>query len=246
MLSPQFQKWIIGLLLVGTVIFSLFMYLVGESAEGAGVSQAQGIARMTMGLIVVWICIGGGLMYRFRDTIRSHVQKIPLDWRVKFVLVATLLACLEEMVTVSLTNMAPLFGAKVGEAFITASTNYFDVIFLHSVIVFIPLFIAWAFILQRYDFKPFSVFLLFGIMGTMGESTIIGPTAFIGFPMWLFVYGLMVYLPAYSIPENRGARKVLWYHYLYAIPSAFLIALPMLIPIVYIITGVLDHPSIHF
>jgi len=240
------QKFIVALLLCGTVVFSLFMYLVGESAEGSGAPQAQGIARMTMGLIAVWIFMGGGLMYYFRDTLREHVQRIPLDWRVKFVLFATLLACLEEVVTVSLTNMAFLFGAKVGEAFITASTNYFDVIFLHSVIVFIPLFIAWAFILQRYDFKPFSVFLLFGIMGMVGESTIIGPTAFIGFPMWLFVYGLMVYLPAYSIPEDRGARTVVWYHYLYAIPFAFLIALPMLIPIVYIITGALDHPSIHF
>lgn len=240
------QKSIVALLLCGTVVFSLFMYLVGESTEGADAPQAQGIARMTMGLIAVWIFIGGGLMYRFRDTIRVYVQKIPLDWRVKFVLFATFLACLEEVVTVSLTNMAPLFGAKVGEAFITASTNYFDVIFLHSVIVFIPLFIAWALILQRYDFRPFSVLLLFGIMGMVGESTIIGPTAFIGFPMWLFVYGLMVYLPAYSIPEDRGAREVLWYHYFFAIPVAFLIALPMLIPIVFIISDVLEHPPIHF
>ena len=231
---------------VGVALFGIFIYLVGETAEGGGAAAARGIARMALGLLVVWVGVGGSLLYYFRNAIRECVRAIPFDWRVKFVLFATLLACLEEAVTVSLTNMAPLFGAKIGEAFITASANYFDVIFFHSVIVFVPMFIAWALILQRYDFKPFSVLVLFGIMGTIGEATIIGPTAFIGFPMWLLVYGLMVYLPAYSIPENRGARKVLWYHYLYAIPFAFLIALPMLIPIVYIITGALDHPSIHF
>ena len=45
-----------------------------------------------------------------------------------------LLAMLEEVVTTSMTNCAPLFGVKIGEAYITASSNYFDVILRHSVV----------------------------------------------------------------------------------------------------------------
>jgi hypothetical protein len=38
----------------------------------------------------------------------------------------TALALMEEAITSSMTNLAPLFGVKIGEAYITASTNYFD------------------------------------------------------------------------------------------------------------------------
>ena len=109
---------------------------------------------------------------------------------------ATLLACLEEAVTVTMTNLAPLFGSRIGEAFITASTNWLDVIAFHSVVVFVPYFIALALILTRYAVSPFAVFLSFGVVGTVSEAIFaggIGPLAM--FPMWAFVYGLMVWLP---------------------------------------------------
>ena len=70
------------------------------------------------------------------------------------------MALLEEAVTTTMTNCAPLLGVSLGQAYITASSNYFDVILGHSVIVFVPQFAAWAWLLSRYDFQPAEVFLL--------------------------------------------------------------------------------------
>jgi hypothetical protein len=231
------------LLFVGLwlLLFAGFMYMVAVSD---GSPYAWAMVKMTWGLILVWIVIGGSIMYVVRNCVQDYVRTIRFPWQVTFVLFCTLLALVEEAITTTLTNLAPLFGVPLGTAFITASTNYFEVVFYHSVIVFIPLFIAWAFILTRYDFKPVSVALLFGAMGIVCESTIIGPaSALIGAPQWLFVYGLMMYLPAYCVPENRGARPVRVWHHVLAIPIAFLIALPLLLPIVYLLTQVLEKPA---
>ncbi len=238
------QRFIIGLLLVALMLFSGFLYLV---AKDAGDSTAYAMVRMAWCLIIVWVVLGGGAMYLFRNRVRAFLRAVSFPWQVTFVLSATALALLEEVVTVTLTNLAPAFGVRVGQAFITASTNYFDVVLFHSVIVFIPMFIAWSLLLTRYDFKPFAVFFLFGAMGIVGEATIVGPaSALAGAVMWIFVYGLMVYLPAYAIPENRGARSVGVIHHLFAVPVAFVLSAPLLIPIVFVITQVLGHPSMHF
>ncbi len=77
-------------------------------------------------------------MYCFREPIRGAVSRFRLDWRLKFIVFATLLALTEEAITTTMTNLAPLFGVKVGEAYITASTNYLDVVALHSVVMFVP------------------------------------------------------------------------------------------------------------
>lgn len=225
------------------------MYLFALSAETvAEKKMGLAMAKMTSGLIVLWIFVGGGLMYRFRDSIRARVLASPWSWKKKFVIFATLMACLEEVVTVSMTNLATVFGSSPEIAHITASTNYFDTILFHSVIVFIPYFIVLAYvILPRYDFKPFGTFLAFGVVGTVGEAIFAGNfSVFIGFPMWAFVYGLMVYLPMYSLPENRGTRPVNFFHYIALGPALFLMSLPLIVPIVGIITGILDHPSVHY
>lgn len=241
------QRFSVLILLILTLATTAFMYLIGVVEQDViEKRRALAIARMATGLVFLWVLVGGGLMYYFRDRIRIFILGINLGWRKKFVLFATILACLEEVVTVSMTNLAPVFGSMKGEAFITASTNYFDVVALHSVIVFIPLFIALAIILSRYDFKPFSVFLIFGIVGTIGEALFAGNVGvFAAFPVWVFIYGLMVFLPAYTLPESRGARPVSWYHYILVVPAVFVVALPLLLPIVAFITGVLKHPAIH-
>ena len=106
----------------------------------------RAVLGMGWGLILLWIGVGGMLMYRFREPIREGLLKIRLDWRLKFILFATFLALTEEAITTTMTNLAPLFGVKVGEAYITASTNYLDVVALHSVVMFVPLFVGWAFV----------------------------------------------------------------------------------------------------
>ncbi|MDP6738921.1 MAG: hypothetical protein QF404_02785, partial [Planctomycetota bacterium] len=203
--------------------------------------------KMVFGLIVLWVVLGGTLMHHFRDRVREYIQRSSPDWRVKFVLFTTTLALIEEAIAVLMTNLAPFLGVKVGEAYLTASTNYLDLILFHSVVVFVPLFIAWAVLLSRYDFSPFAVFLLFGLTGIVCEAAINPAGAIFGSAIWIFIYGLMAYLPAYCIPPDRGARKPLWYHHVLAIPVAFLIALPLLLPIIYVLGHVLQHPPrMHF
>ena len=199
---------------------------------------------MGWGLIIFWVLLGGALMRRFRDPIRSTVLALKWDWRLKFILSATMLVLLEEAITTTMTNLAPLFGVKIGEAYITASTNYFDVIALHSVVVIVPMFVAWALLLTRFDFSPFEVFLLFGLTGTLAECSF-GLKHILEFGMWIFVYGLMVYLPSYCVPVERKKRPPSWWHYPLAVVVPFIFIPIVPLPL---LAGLLrpHHPSIHF
>jgi hypothetical protein len=203
--------------------------------------NSRAVILMGTGLILLWVALGGSLMFAFRNRIREVVLGLRGDWRVKFVLFATLLALLEEAVTVSMTNLAPVFGAPVGAAYITASANYLDVVTLHSVVVFIPMFIAWAFLLSRWEFSPAQVFLLFGLTGTLAEVSFGGAGQFAQIAMWTFVYGLMVFLPAYFIPAERGARPVRWWHF----PLAVVLPIVFSIPVA-VVVGTLHPIPIHF
>jgi hypothetical protein len=133
---------------------------------------------------------------------------------------------LEEAVTTGLTNLAPLLGGVTDAARITASRNYFEVVLRHSVIAFVPMFLCWAWLLSRYDFRPSEVLLLFGLNGTLAETLSFGLQNLIQVGMWVFVYGLMVWLPACTVPGDRGARPVRWRH---AVLAVFLPLPPVLI-----------------
>jgi hypothetical protein len=185
-------------------------------SDDADVHQ-KAVIKMALGLILLWVVLGGVLMYRYREPLSRYVRNIPLNWKIRFVLFATILALLEEAVTVTMTNLSPVFGSQIGKAFITASANYLHTVLFHSVIVFMPMFIAWAFLLGRYAFNPKQVFLLFGLVGSLAEMSMQPSNIFGGF--WFFVYGLMVFLPANSIPsaEARGARPPKLRHYVLAV-----------------------------
>jgi len=204
---------------------------------------AHAEVSMGTGLILVWVFLCGALMFLFREPIRTFVLTVRLDWRIKLVLFATLLAMVEEAITTALTNLAPLFGVKVGQAYITASTNYFDVILHHSVIVFIPWFIAWAWILDRYDFSPFWVFFLTGLNGLLAETLTFGLQHLGEFGLWIFVYGLMVYLPAYTVPNDRRVLPPKFRHAFLAFIMPFLFSIPWALTIHLFFP---DHPAIHF
>ncbi|HSB91423.1 MAG TPA: hypothetical protein VLD63_15510 [Anaerolineales bacterium] len=209
-------------------LFAVFAFVVLTAADPI----AHARIGMGLGLYLFWIMLGGMVMLAGRGPIATFVQTVRLGWRVKFVLFCTLLAMAEEAVAVAMTNAAPLFGLKIGEAYITASANYWDVILGHSVIVFVPMFIAWAWLLGRYRFTPNQVFLLFGLTGTLAEATY-GPQHLLEIGMWMFVYGLMVYLPAYSVPQDRQGRDARWFHYPLAVvvPFLFLILLLPVVPL---------------
>ncbi|HWR26766.1 MAG TPA: hypothetical protein VN316_02705 [candidate division Zixibacteria bacterium] len=205
--------------------------------------RSKAITGMIWGLILLWIFFAGGFMFIFRDRIKHIVSPIQVEWKTKFILMCTILALIEEAITTTMTNLAPFFGVNMGEAYITASANYLDVVTFHSVVVFVPMFISWAWLLNRYDFRPFSVFLLFGITGTIAETISFGIMALFMFWQWIFVYGLMVYIPAYCIPENRVVVPARFWHYIGAIFFPILFAIPVAIFINVVFP---NHPSIHF
>ncbi len=199
-------------------------------------------SMMELGVIIFWVIICGGLMYHFREPIRRATLDIRLPYQLKFVIFATLLALIEESIATTMTNLAPVFGAKIGETYITASANFFDTVFFHSAINFVGPFIFWAFILSRYNFSPFASFLIFGISGVLAEASFGGPQHLLEFGLWIFVYGLMIFLPTYSLPraEERGAKQPEWYHYI------FMVFLPAIsAPLFSWIPGLIDpnHPQ---
>jgi hypothetical protein len=184
-------------------------------------------------------------MWHWRDAADRLAAKVRLPWMLKFVLGCTVLALTEEAVTTLMTNCAPLLGANIGEAYITSSTNYIDVVAYHSVVVFVGLFIAWAVMLRWWDFTPFAVFLLFGITGTLCEAISFGLQNLANLGLWSLVYGLMIWLPARWVPPDRGAKPPQWWAYPLAVVLPF-----FFVPLAYLYAPWLwltpKHPPIHF
>ncbi|MGL4647995.1 MAG: hypothetical protein ACRC1H_01200 [Caldilineaceae bacterium] len=229
------------LLLATGAALLLFVTIVAIALLNAQDPVVRAILGMGLALLLIWVGMGGALQVALRTRSVGLVRAAPGHWMLKFVLFATLLALLEEAVTVSITNAAPLFGVPYGAAYITASGNYFDVVLLHSVVVFVPMFVAWALILRRIQFSPAAVFLLFGLNGMIGEWTIGGVQALIQAPMWIFIYGLMIWLPTHSLPAERHAVPMRWRH----IPVALLLPLALAVPVALLMIWL--HPiSIHF
>ncbi len=198
-------RWTLRLCAIeGLLFFSLLTIAFREDPTG------RAILGMTWGIIFLWVGIAGGLMHRYRVHLAAVINRFPGPPQVQFVTAATILALLEEAVTTSMSNLGPLFGVERGEVMVTASTNYFEVVFGHSVIVFVPMFIVWSWLISRYDIRPSQALLLFGITGTLAETVSFGPQMLLGFGFWVFVYGLMVYLPAIAFrreaPQPRRLR----------------------------------------
>jgi hypothetical protein len=190
------------------------------------------IAQMTAGLFLLWCVVGGGLQWRFRDALAQRLQRLPLRWQAQFVIGCTALALSEEAIATLMTNLAPLFGSNPQEAYITASTNYFEVVLGHSVIVFVPMFLAWAWLLRRYAFAPAQVMVLFGLSGVLAETLSFGGQMLLGWGFWVWVYGLMVYLPAYAMQARAGRISPRWHHSLLALFLPIACAVPIAVVIV--------------
>jgi hypothetical protein len=214
--SDRITRWI--LVAIG-IYTGLLVSLLNVFLLGSGKTKDRAIILMADGLILFWIVVGGSLTPMLRRRLVPKLVSIPIDWRVRFVLLCTAMALLEEVITTTMTNLAPLFGSTPEEAHITASTNYFVVVCFHSVVVFVPMFIAWAWMLSWWKFSSLKVLLLFGITGSIAEASI-NPTSLIG-GFWVFVYGLMVYLPACTVREDRAAKQPRWWHYPLAVVLPF-------------------------
>jgi len=226
--ADRITRWILTVIGIYT---GLLVTLLNVFLLGSGKPVDRAVILMADGLILFWIIIGASLTPMLRRKLVPKLSAIPIGWRVRFVLFCTAMALLEEVITTTMTNLAPLFGTTPEEAHITASTNYFVVVCFHSVVVFVPMFIAWAWMLSWWRFTPLKVLLLFGIIGSIAEASI-QPSNLIG-GFWVFVYGLMVYLPACTVPEDRPAKKPRWWCY----PVAVVLPFPFVVlaaPIVFL------------
>jgi hypothetical protein len=195
---------------------------------------ARAEVDMTWGLVLVWVAGAGSVTFVLRRRAKETFSSLPGDPRLKFFMLATGLSLTEEAVSTGMTNLAPEFGVKIGQAYITASANYLDVVLFHSVIVFLPMFVAWAFMLSRYAFDPKAVLLLYGVTGALAESISFGFQNFIGAGLWILVYGLMVYLPAFVVSPMAGARPPGARHYLVALLLPLVSAIPVALAILFL------------
>jgi len=177
-------------------------------------------------LLLIWCVIGGVLMRALRDPFKALMARVRIRWQAKFFLLFLVGALLEEAVTTGLTNAAPLLGGVTEAARITASKNYLEVVCRHSVVVFVPGFVAWTIVLGLWDFRPSEVMLLWGLMGWLAEWMTFGPHNIGMVGMWVWVYGLMVYLAAHTVPPDRKAWRVRWW--VYPIPFAVTVACGLL------------------
>jgi hypothetical protein len=210
--ADRITRW---LLIVIGIYSVLLVGLLNAVILNSDKARDRAIFMMADGMILLWIIVGGSLTPLLRRRLVPRIAAIPIDWRVRFVLFCTAMALIEEIITTTMTNLAPVFGSTPEEAHITASTNYFHVVLCHSVVLFFFMFIIWAWMLARWDISPPKVLLLFGITGSLAEATL-NPTSLIaGF--WVFVYGLMVYLPACTVPRDRGAKPLRWWHCVLAV-----------------------------
>ena len=189
-----------------------------------------------------WIVLFGGITYRFREAIKRMLSGTKYFCRTNFALIAIFLALIEEAVAVAMNSLADDFGAPAGQ-YLTITNSYLDLVLFHSAIVFVPMFITWAWLYLRYDFTPEQAFLLFGISGFIAEI-IINPswfTALLTGGFWIFTYGIMIYTPAYAFGHQRkSCIKARWYH------KAMAVALPLVsaVPVAFIISTV--HPVTGF
>ncbi|KKQ83314.1 MAG: hypothetical protein UT07_C0006G0022 [Parcubacteria group bacterium GW2011_GWB1_38_8] len=183
------KKYLVFLGIYGILFQVLLTFFVfGRNEEFVAV-------KMLWSLILFWIVVCGYLMHFYRDNFSRFFNNIKLKFLLKFVLFSSIFVLVEEGIA---TGINYYFYLNTGVSALTASTNYFEVIFKHSLVALVPLFIVFGLYLKKYKPSPEKAFLIFGIVGVFAETTVGGLLSLLQAGMWIFVYGLMIYLPYYS------------------------------------------------
>jgi hypothetical protein len=203
---------VIKALFVFVLAFQVLMVILVFD-EGTWADRAFVI--LNSGLLVIWVGLIGGILYRINDRTGTFLSS-NRHHILTFALICPLLVLIEETVAVMMTNTAPLWGLTTSEASITASVNWFETVTRHSVIVFIPQFVLLAIFTKAYRSDPAHVFLMYGLCGFIGEGLAFGFVHNLwGLPFWIFVYGMIAYVPTYVLQTdpNRPVAR-LWHHVL--------------------------------
>ena len=232
------KRLVVGILVAWQILLTSLLTLAGLEDR-----KLWALAGMLWGVNLVWIAGMGGLSIWLRDRVELLGGQSGKWLGIKFFCFVTLMALAEEAITTAMTNCAPLLGVKMGQVYITASGNYLDVVLFHSVVVLLPQFAIWGWLLKRYAFSPFAVFLLYGLTGFVNEALFSGPNP-LALAQWILIYGLLVYLPANLFKQMPNRRHAAWWLY----PVAVLLPIVASLPVVALLLLVIapGHPSIHF
>lgn len=232
------KRAVIIVLLIWQFLLTTFLTLGGIDNAKLGV-----MAKMLWGVNFLWIVLFGLISLWLRDRVVRLGERFPERRIALFFLGATTMALLGEVVTTTMTNCAPLFGAEIGEVYITASANYFDVVLFHSVVVFLPQYLVLGWLLSRYAISPFSIFICYGVTGFLGEVMFSGPNPLM-LAQWMLIYGLFVFLPAHLFIHQTERKPLHWWMY----PMLTLLPVVASIPVVALLLLVIapGHPAIHF
>ena len=125
--TDRITRWLLIAIGIYSAILVGFLNVVILSS---GKAKDRAIFLMADGMIVLWIILGGSLTPILRKHLVPRLAAIPIGWRTRFVLFCTAMALIEEVITTTMTNLAPIFGSTPEKAHITASTNYFHVVLL--------------------------------------------------------------------------------------------------------------------
>lgn len=229
------------------VVLLLFLWanaLMGALFAFANEPRLRAVMGMALGLLWLWVVVVGGALYAARHRIAASLAARATDERRRFALFASMavaLACVEEAIACAMTATAPLYGVAMGRAYITATTNYLDLIALHSVVAFVPSIALWAAAIGRRRFAPPLVALFFGLFGLGGEVIAFGAQALTNAGFWLLVYGSMVYVPAVVVERaHLDAPPARWWMY----PALTFGGWAAVAPIALVLARL--HPTPHF
>src|SRR5256885_1915045 len=94
----QRQRLFLRQLLVWLLFSTTLIFLISWSNP-----VQRAVVGMGLGLVLLWVVLCGGSMWRFRAPVCRFIQSVRLDWRLKFVLFCTVLAMTEEAITTGMT-----------------------------------------------------------------------------------------------------------------------------------------------
>lgn len=215
------HSWLIRLTL-GLGLLPLPLIL----AANASVPKNRAIILMGTGLFLFWCLAINLTLWHCRDTFRAWFLRWKAPLFLRFFGFSLALLLIEEAITTTMTNLAPVFGSKVGEAYITGSSNYVDVVLWHSVVALFPSILAWSWLIAKRAVHPNTAYLAWGFQGYLAELSYGGPGQLPAIAFWISVYGPMLYLPAYCAFGLGGTQRPRFRDFLAMAALAIILTIP--------------------
>ena len=196
-----------------------------------GEKKDLAIVTMALGLLLIWGVALACIQIKISINIKP-IKQSSIRYFLSIIGMMIFLALLAEVISSLMTQTAHLWQLSPNVAYITATPNYIELVTKHSVIVFIPQFIAIAYIHYKVKFSANQWFYIYGLIGYLNEWIAFGSAAsWVSIPYWIIIYGWIVYLPTYLFHPKVERKTPRVYHFVLAcmIPLALSIPWALLI-----------------